>query len=236
MLIAHAPAGYLLTQFLSRTVFKNLVKPKRSNRPYRMFMAAGILGGIFPDIDLIYMLFNKSSLTSHHAYITHLPLFWLAIWLPAFLIGQWKRNHLFTATVTIFCASAMLHLCLDTITGVVFWFAPFYNAGINFFKVADVHLWWVQNFTNHWTFIIELFIIAVAMARFLRVIEVLNDMANAFRKNRKFKATSVRIGICAIGLCLVIIAGSYKFGLSHRIVHRVKQLKHYVLVRMPFVS
>jgi hypothetical protein len=57
MLLAHAPAGYLLTRFLARTVFKESIDPKRSNRLYQVVMFAGLIGAILPDIDFIYISF-----------------------------------------------------------------------------------------------------------------------------------------------------------------------------------
>ena len=231
MLIAHAPAGYLLTRLLSRTLFKKIVDPQRSNRLYQLLMITGILGGILPDFDFIYHIFIDSARTSHHSYWTHLPIFWLAVWVVLFAIGQWRRNRRFIAVSTTLCASAMLHLIFDTLTGTIYWLYPFSRAGVNMFKVADVHIWWVHNYTCHWTFLIEIAIIATAMIVFLRVKETAADMVDLFRRHEKLRAISMRLGVCALGIGIVVLVGSMRFSIDNRIVHKVKQLKRYV-VRM----
>ncbi|MBN1578751.1 MAG: metal-dependent hydrolase [Chitinispirillaceae bacterium] len=235
MLIAHAPAGYLLTRLLSRTLFKDIVLPQRTNRFYQILMCAGILGGIFPDFDFIYHIFIDSDHTSHHSYLTHLPMFWLSVWLILFAIGRMRKDRRFVAVATTFCASVMLHLVFDTITGKIYWLYPFVRTGVNVFKVADVHIWWVHNYTHHWTFLIEIVIIAAAMIIFLRVKETIGVIAEPLRRNRKLRLVSLRLTVCALGVSVVMIVGSMRFSIDNRIVHKVKQLKQYI-VRMAFSS
>ncbi len=235
MLIAHAPAGYLLTRILSRTLFSDSVQPQRDNKLYRLLMFAGIIGAVFPDFDFFYNIFIDSDHTPHHAYLTHLPIFWLALWAVLFAVGRRRFDRRFTVTATIFCGCAMLHLVLDTLTGVIYWLAPFSHAGVNVFKVADVHIWWVRNYTDHWTFIVEIIIIAVAMIQFLRVKETLADMVDLFRRNGKIRAISVRLAVCALGLGFVFLVGSLKFNLNERIVNKAKHVKHYI-ERLTFSS
>jgi hypothetical protein len=235
MLIAHAPAGYLLTRVLSRTLFKDTVEPERQNRLYQLLMFAGILGGIFPDFDFIYHIFIDSDRTPHHSYLTHLPMFWLSLWLMLFALGQWLKDRRFFALTTTFCLCAMLHLVLDTLTGVIYWFAPFNRMGLNVFTVADVHVWWVRNYTDHWTFLIEIFIVGVAMILFLRVKETIGYLVELFRRNKKLRMLSLRLAVCALGVGAVLAVGSMKFSLDNRLVHKAKQLKEFI-VRMALSS
>jgi hypothetical protein len=235
MLIAHAPAGYLLTRFLSRTLFKDTVEPQRQNRGYQLLMFAGIIGGIFPDFDFIYHIFLDSDRTPHHHYITHLPVSWLALLALLIFVGKLIKNRHFVAVSTVFCLSGLLHLVLDTLTGEVYWFAPFFHKGLNVFSVADVHVWWVRNYTDHWTFLFEIFISLAAMIVFLRVKETGADIFRIFRTTPKLRALSLRLAVCVLGLAAIYVVGNYEFNLNGHIVHKAKQLKHYI-VRMAISS
>jgi hypothetical protein len=235
MLIAHAPAGYLLTRFLSRTLFKHRVHPKRTDRLYQLMMAGGIIGGIMPDFDFIYHIFIDSDRTPHHSYITHMPLFWLGVLGVLFLVGKRMRNRNFIAVSTTLCCSALLHLVFDTLTGVVYWLYPFSKKGFNVFAVADVHVWWVHNYTNHWTFLIEIVIILTAMIMFLRVKETTAYVIDHFRQHEKLRAVTLRVGICAAGLIIIVLVGAWQFNIDNRIFRKVIELKNHV-VRMAFSS
>jgi hypothetical protein len=231
MLIAHAPAGYLITRILSRTVFKNTVSPERTDRFYQRLMFAGILGGILPDFDLIYFTFFDNLKTDHHAYLTHMPVFWLSIWCMWMLGGKIFHDRRTYALATTLCAGALSHLALDTLTGVVYWLYPFSTEGVNIFKVANIHIWWVQNYLYHWTFLIEIAITLAAMAVFLRVKETLLDLVNLFGNNRKLRLISFRLGLCVFGLSVIALVVSLRFTIDNRLMHKMIQIKHAV-VRM----
>jgi inner membrane protein len=235
MIIAHGPAGYLCARFLSRTCFAKLIKPQGFKPLYRIFMFAGILGGIFPDFDFIYHIFIDSDRTPHHKYLTHLPVFWLSLWVLCFFIAYLLKHRQFFAVATVFCFSAFVHLVLDTITGPIYWFAPFSHVGVNVFKVADAHFWWVSNYLEHWTILFELCIISIALFQFLRAQGALADIADFLQRHRRLKKMSLRLTVCALGMCLIMIVGSVTFDLNDRIIHKAKQLKHHI-VRMTTVS
>jgi len=235
MLLAHAPAGYLLTRLLSRTIFKNSVDPKRSDRLYQLLMVAGIIGAILPDFDFLYQIFFGSRKDSHHAYITHIPLFWVGICSLLVAVGYWRKNRHFIAVAITGCMSALLHLGCDTITGVIYWFAPLGKKGINLFAVSDVHLWWVHNYTYHWTFLLEIAIVAVAMIYFLRVKETITGLVLLFRHSPTLRAITLRITVCTIGVALVILVGSLRFNIDNRIVDKMNKIRHHV-VKMAFKS
>jgi inner membrane protein len=231
MLIAHAPAGYLVTRVLSRTVFKDIVRHERTDRFYQVLMAAGILGGIFPDIDLLFNMVFKTSVVSHHDYFTHIPMFWLCMWGIGAAIGKIRGDRRIHALVATFCVSAIIHLVLDTITGNIYWLYPLNRVSVNIFEVADVHLWWVKNYLYHWTFLIEIAIVLSAMAVFLRVKETVLYLARLFAANRNLRLISLRIGLCVVGLGVIAVVVSLKFSIDNRIVHKMMQIKHAV-VRM----
>lgn len=231
MLIAHAPAGYLITRLLARSVFKNTVRHERTDGFYQRLMFAGILGSILPDFDLIYYSFFDSSKTAHHGYITHMPVFWLSIWCLCMLIGKIIHDRRTYALGTTLCMNAVVHLVLDTLTGVICWLYPFSIEGVNIFKVANIHIWWVQNYLYHWTFLIEIAITLAAMAVFLRVKETLLDLVNLFGNNRKLRLISFRLGLCVFGLSVIALVVSLRFTIDNRLMHKMIQIKHAV-VRM----
>ncbi len=229
MLLAHAPAGYLLGRILSRTVFKDRIPPERSDSFYRNLILAGMIGGILPDIDFIYHIFIDSDKTPHHSYITHMPVFWLALMSVFLFIYFFKKSSSKLPVLITLCSGALLHLVCDTITGIVFWFYPLSKKGYNLFDVSDTHIWWVHNYMYHWTFLIEIAIIVTAMAIFLRVRETAVYIAGLFRNDRKLRLIAMPIIVCLIGVFFIILVGSLRFNIDNKIFHKLLKLKHRVV-------
>ncbi len=229
MLIAHAPAGYLLTRIITRLFLRDTVIPERSDPVYRKLMIGGIIGGILPDFDFIYHIFIDSDRTSHHGYWTHMPFFWLAVWLMCFAAGRLSKNGTFTAIISVTCLSALLHLVCDTLTGVIYWFYPFSDRGVNVFRVADMHVWWVRNYIHHWTFLVEIGITAAAMIVFLRIREVVTELTLLFRRNEKIRSLVLRLAICGAGIAVIVFVGSMRFDIDNRFVKKIRQLKHHIV-------
>jgi inner membrane protein len=227
MLIAHAPAGYLLSTVLSRTLFKKTEVSDTTGTFHKTFIGAGILGGIFPDFDFIYHVFVDSSRTPHHSYFTHMPIFWAGTWLLLFAIGKLRRNGQFVAIATSFCAAAMLHVFLDTLTGEIYWLYPFSHKGYNFFTIADVHVWWVENFTHHWTFSLEILIVAVAALVFLRVPQTVAEILALWR-NPGPRSLMIRLGACMAAFAVVVLVGSLQFNVKSHAIEMVIKIKHHV--------
>jgi inner membrane protein len=233
MLLAHAPAGYLLTRFLTRTIFKNSIDPKRSDQFYQIIITAGVIGAILPDFDFIYNLFFDSNRTPHHHYITHLPIFWVTLMLLSTIVGMLLKIPKFTITAVTGGASALLHLACDTITGDIYWLYPLSDRGFNIFAVSDVHLWWVQNYLSHWTFLIEIGITFIAMVVFLRVKETVSDLMNLLRQSARLRAILVRFTVCITTVVLIILVGSIRFDIDRRIMKKMIAIKHRVLKTVP---
>jgi hypothetical protein len=123
----------------------------------------------------------------------------------------------------------LLHLALDTLTGVIYWFYPLSAVGVNIFKVADVHRWWVENYTHHWTFLIEIALATAAMAVFLRIRETWSDIVNLFRQHKNLRALSLRLAVCACGIAAVATVGSLKFNIDNRAFAKAVNLKRAVV-------
>lgn len=229
MLLAHAPAGYLLTRILTRTAFKDTVDPKRSDRLYQLVMAAGLIGSIIPDFDFIYKIFFDASHASHHSYITHIPFYWILLTVASIATGKiFKRKKAAVIAVTG-CMAALLHLVCDTITAEIYWLYPFVDKGYNLFKVSDVHIWWVQNYLDHWTFLIEIAIIAVAGLFFLRIRESIEYFFFLLKHSVRFRAIVVRLTVFITAISLIYFVGTVRFNLHQRIMQKIVTLKYKVL-------
>lgn len=157
MFIAHLPAGYLLSKAMM--VINHL--RHLSTQAKRSLIAAGMLGAIFPDFDLLYFYFIDHRQHGHHSYWTHLPIFWvmlLVVWVALF----WQRSRIWAWLGIVFCLSALGHMVLDSTAGGIRWLYP---ASLEYFRLTHVHAgqaWWVMNFVLHWTFWLELLIVASA--------------------------------------------------------------------------
>ncbi|HEV3052353.1 MAG TPA: metal-dependent hydrolase [Longimicrobium sp.] len=157
MFIAHLPAGYLATRSILRR--HPAAEPLR-----RRLLALGMAASVLPDLDLLWFYFVDQRRQVHHAYLPHLPLFWLAVFAAAALILRLRRAARSTWLATaVFAANILLHLVLDTIAGGIRWLWPFSHAELVMAHVPARHEPWVLNFVLHWTFALELAILAAAL-------------------------------------------------------------------------
>jgi hypothetical protein len=155
MFIAHLPAGYLVSKFLCTRMKVDEVNPKA-------FMAAGLLGSVAPDLDLLYDRLADGGLVHHHSYFTHYPLTWSLLILLVIALHNFNRLIPAANLALIFSLNGFVHLMLDSVVGDIRWLAPFYT---KYFSLAHVpavyHPWWV-NFLLHWSFAIEIAIVTAA--------------------------------------------------------------------------
>jgi hypothetical protein len=61
-----------------------------------------------------------------------------------------------------------LHFVLDTFTGGIVWLYPFNGNTFMFFTVPPISQSWVVSFVFHWTFLIEISIVVLAAAIFVK--------------------------------------------------------------------
>mgnify|MGYP001558497206 CR=1 FL=1 len=150
MFIAHLPAGYLLTRAIQNRFKVN------------WFFWVGLLASVLPDFDLLYFYLIDHRQTLHHEYITHLPLFWLAVWAAALIVAPLMKRQEYLVVTTIFFSNIFLHLLLDTVVGGVAWLYPFSQQSFELAVVPATHDFWVWSFVFHRSFLLELVIILVA--------------------------------------------------------------------------
>ncbi len=154
MFIAHLPLGYITAKFvISRfTVQQNLQKKL-------LFIA--LLASILPDFDLFYFYLIDSS-KHHHLYFPHIPIFWLVLFV---IIALWLyiRKSAYMIFLTIFAINISLHLILDSLVGDIWWLYPWIDKPYALFTISAIYQPWWLNFILHWTFAVELLILAIAV-------------------------------------------------------------------------
>jgi inner membrane protein len=152
--IAHLPAGYLLTRAIQA----------RAGDRSRRVLAVGLVASVLPDIDLLWFYLVDGRRTVHHAYVTHLPLFWIAVAvlvrIAARVLG-WRGAGLLIAVAL---ANLLLHMALDSVAAGIWWLWPLAEVEVNLVRVPAGQGWWVWNFVLHWTFLLELALVAAAAA------------------------------------------------------------------------
>jgi inner membrane protein len=228
MIIAHGPAGYLLTKFFAKTILRKSIPEGTSSRRYNTLILAGIIGGIMPDFDFAYHVFIDSDRTPHHAYITHMPVFWISLIILSVIAGRLFKKPYFSAISIAMYGAALLHLVCDTLTGEIYWLYPFSMHPFNVFSVHGTYIWWVHNYMYHWTFLIEIAIVTAAMVVFLRIPETIRYLFTIIQNDRKLQLMLVRLTVCMIGISMIILIGSIKFDFDNRVIQKVIKLKHYV--------
>lgn len=126
MIFAHGPLAVLATLMMLKTAVVRR-RAHRSNDFSRhdvfLFGVMGFIGGIFPDIDILYDVFVDAS-RPHRVFLTHTPVLYFVIILVVVLL-TWKRR---TARLFLFVASfvvgAFSHLFADSIGGKIMWLFP----------------------------------------------------------------------------------------------------------------
>ena len=170
MFIAHLPAGYLLTKALLRkrpevgTGEEGSVA--RLGELQRLFFT-GLFFSVAPDLDLFWFYLGSDRLVPHHQYITHWPLFWLALAAGVWMLSLILRKIEWRPYIFMALANVMLHLVLDSVAAEIYWLAPFSFWQLNLAAVPAVHTWWVWNFVLHWTFALEISICLAALLLFI---------------------------------------------------------------------
>ena len=120
MIIAHAPAGYLLSK-----VFPKSWQTKG-------VVSATIIGSFAPDFDFIFNILRLSNL-NHRFFITHTPFFWIVSYSIALIIN--KKVHVNSLWIHGFFIGTLLHIALDIPTGIRVLY-PFSDSVTNWFPLV----------------------------------------------------------------------------------------------------
>lgn len=157
MFIAHLPAAYLAARLHARLSGTEQATP--------MILAA-MAGGIFPDIDLFYGAWVDEGRVHHHLYWTHLPLVWGVVQAGAVLLSLPEKVHQASpryALFHVFLLGVWSHLLLDSIAGDIWWLWPWLDTPFSLVSIPAIHNPWWLNYLLHWTFAVEITVVALAM-------------------------------------------------------------------------
>ncbi|THB68747.1 MAG: hypothetical protein D6B27_01885 [Gammaproteobacteria bacterium] len=69
--------------------------------------------------------------------------------------------------IGIFGINIFIHLFADSIVGDIWWFSPFTNKPYSLFTVPSIYKIWWGNFILHWSFLIEITLILIAIYIFI---------------------------------------------------------------------
>ena len=156
MFIAHLPIGYLA----SRLIYPRLRSPEIERKG---FLIAGMAGAIAPDLDMFYFYLIDHRQHHHHSYWTHYPIVWMCLLLlsPSLsFLGKWKA---LAVIMMIFSLNGLIHMLLDSVAGIIYWFAPISHKAYGLVTVQALYTPWWLNFILHWSFLIEMAIFTWAM-------------------------------------------------------------------------
>lgn len=153
MLIAHISTGYI--------VAKAFKQKKKS------VIISSLVFSVWPDLGLVYFyLFDRSII--HRHFFPHLPVVMVLaflITLPLYYMKFFAKMRIY---YVLFFVNWLLHLVLDTFTERIFWLYPLSNHGFQLIEIPAVYSHWVISFVLHWSFVVELAIVALALILFLR--------------------------------------------------------------------
>jgi len=149
MIIAHAPSGYILATSIIGRIACVAVSTKA-------IVAAGIVGALAPDFDMLYFHLIDNRQTHHHKYLSHWPIIWITLATASALWFGYARQSKAAILSLVFCVGGVLHIVLDSFVGDIWWFAPFIDQSYAMFTVpARFKPWWLS-FILHWSFAVEL--------------------------------------------------------------------------------
>ena len=131
-------------------------------------MLLGLAASVAPDLDLLWFFFVDHRRHDHHAYLPHLPLAVVA-GLAVAAVVPWSRRASPAAwtTFAVVGINLMLHLVLDTMAGGIRWLWPWSTTELALWPAEARHRQWILNFVLHWTFGVELALVAAALLVFL---------------------------------------------------------------------
>lgn len=156
MFIAHLPAGYLVMNALLHGRRVSAVARRR-------LLAAGLLASVAPDFDLLYFYLLSDRQRVHHEYLPHLPLAWGPVLAAAAIVlAATRAGRTAWLALAIVALNLLGHLVLDTTAGGIQWLWPFSRAEFVVAHVEARYQPWFLNFILHWTFALELLLVAFA--------------------------------------------------------------------------
>lgn len=148
MFIGHLPGAYLA------------LRPFQRRLPAFAFVA-GLVGGVLPDIDMLWFYLVDDRAHHHHQYLTHRPIIWAMV--AGFGVLLQRILPKLGLIVAMVGFGALVHMCLDSIAGAVSWGWPIVDTPVTLVRVEATHDHWIKSFLSHWTFKVEIGVCLLAL-------------------------------------------------------------------------
>lgn len=189
MFFAHIPAGYLIGRVAVRG---------QPSVDAKWILLAGLVGGGFPDVDLLYLQWLDTTPQHHHTYWTHLPMAWLGCAVFAWMAFRKARPSIRLLTATFFLAW-LSHLLLDSIAGDIWWLYPFIGQPYSLVLIEARHSPWWMNYPLHWTMALEACLVTAAIGLEVRAPRLLPRV-----RRPKLATMALALGLGLIALESVV--------------------------------
>jgi membrane-bound metal-dependent hydrolase YbcI (DUF457 family) len=160
VMIAHLPAGYLLTVGLLSTTGLDRQAGART------LLVIGLVASVAPDVDGLVWAGVKAMgrpAPHHHDFPTHWPLAWLLLVLLIAAVALVLKRKSVLSAAGVVGLNLGLHGLLDSVASPMTWGAPFSDAKWEMVRVPPMHGdKWVLSMLDHWTFGLEVVLVVMA--------------------------------------------------------------------------
>ena len=160
MLIARAPTGMLMAAVL--------IKLKPQAVSWQRWYLMGAVMGLLPDLDMLWFYFVDHRHYHHHEYVPHWPIVWLSISVLA-LVWYGIKQSKAAACAVLLGLTGISHMVLDSVVGDIGWLKPWHNGLYAMFEVSNRYSPWQLNFIIHWSFAMELLLLALSIWQWQRI-------------------------------------------------------------------
>lgn len=133
MIFAHGPLGWLSAGWIKRI----WNKPGLSSTQSWWLLVIGAIGGLFPDIDLLYFHFVSAEV-SHRQLPTHTVLFYLPVFLLLLILTRLHKAWFVYGAVWCFGLGVLSHLITDSVGGAIMWLWPVVTEPYGLFSIPFI--------------------------------------------------------------------------------------------------
>lgn len=139
VLPGHLAGGYLATTLL----LASAGFPMKLDADWTTLMIVGTLAGEAPDIDLLFFNLhqrfskNPSRYDNHREFITHTPIFWIALCSIMLIMGIFINSIFVQLLAQVILVGSLSHFLLDSLEDGIRWLYPLSSRLFYLRKVAE---------------------------------------------------------------------------------------------------
>lgn len=160
MIFAHTPIAFLIPYYSRKKWSQNL-----SSKQIKIVFIIAIIGGLFPDIDLLYYYLFAADF-SHHEAFTHSAFIYLILFCVLYLLFYLLKNNFYKKIITFFFLGVLSHLLADSVGAGVIWLYPFSKEmyGLTSFDWFRDSFFGQNFFVTNYSFEVLFFILVIIAA------------------------------------------------------------------------